>query len=139
VEIEFYPTDAGYRTALLVAITVTGEYTTAVLGGFARYRPELRTSVESARPGEQFYVGGSGFPANSTVSLGSDNGGTPFASIPTTPDGTFLVAVTLPVRTRIGHRQLVASSPGGVVAGHTIEVLGRRVDGGPALPGYGMG
>ena len=55
VGIEFLPTDAGYRSALLVAIAVDGAYTTAVIGGFADYEPDLRTAVEpTARPGEQF-------------------------------------------------------------------------------------
>ena len=84
-------------------------------------------------------MGGSGFPASSVVSLGFDDGGSPFATIPTTPDGTFLVSVTMPARLRIGPRVLVASSPGGVVADLTIELLGSRDTTTPPLPGYGMG
>jgi hypothetical protein len=143
IGIEFRPTGSGYRSALLVAIADDGlggrPYTTAVLGGFARYDPDLRTAEPTARPGEQFWVGGSGFPANSVVSLGFDDGGSPFVTIPTTPDGTFLVSVTLPARIRIGPRVLVASSPGGVVADRAIEVLGSRDTTTPAVPGYGLG
>lgn len=143
VGIEFRPTDSGYRSALLIAIADDGKgghpYTTAVLGGFAKYDPDLRTAEPTARPGEPFWVGGSGFPANSVVSLGFDDGGSPFASIPTTKDGTFLVSVTMPARTRIGPRVLVASSPGGVVADKSIELLGSRDTTSPVVPGYGMG
>ncbi|HZB40440.1 MAG TPA: choice-of-anchor D domain-containing protein [Ilumatobacter sp.] len=139
VGIEFVPTGAGYRSALLIATAVDGAYTTAVLGGFADYDPDLRIAEPTARPGEQFWVGGSGFPANSVVSLGFDDGGNPFATIPTTPDGTFLVSVTLPARIRIGPRVLVASSPGGVVADRAIEVLGSRDTTTAAVPGYGLG
>jgi Tol biopolymer transport system component len=139
VGIEFVATDAGYRSALLIATSAGGAYTTAVLGGFAHYEPDLRTAEPTARPGEQFWVGGSGFPADSVVSLGFDDGGSPFVTIPTTPDGTFLVSVTLPARIRIGPRVLVASSPGGVVADKTIEVLGSRETTTPAVPGYGLG
>jgi hypothetical protein len=139
VGIEFVATDAGYRSALLIATSAGGAYTTAVLGGFAHYQPDLRTAEPTARPGEQFWVGGSGFPADSVVSLGFDDGGSPFVTIPTTPDGTFLVSVTLPARIRIGPRVLVASSPGGVVADKTIEVLGSRETTTPAVPGYGLG
>jgi hypothetical protein len=139
VGIEFLPTGDGYRTALLIATAADGAYTTAVLGGYAHYEPDLRTSELTARPGEPFFVGGSGFPANSVVSLGFDDGGTPFASIPTTPDGTFLVSLTLPARIRIGPRLLVASSPAGVSADWTLEVLGSRDQTAPVVPGYGLG
>ena len=143
VGIEFRPKDSGYRSALLIATADDGlgghPYTTAVLGGFARYDPDLRTAEPTARPGEPFWVGGSGFPANSVVSLGFDDGGSPFASIPTTPDGTFLVSVTMPARIRIGPRILVASSPGGVVADRSIELLGSRDTTTPVVPGYGLG
>ena len=64
----------------MIAIADDGKgghpYTTAVLGGFAKYDPDLRTAEPTARPGEPFWVGGSGFPANSVVSLGFDDGGT---------------------------------------------------------------
>jgi hypothetical protein len=139
VGIEFLPTDSGYRSALLVATAVDGAYTTAVIGGYAHYEPDLRTAEPTARPGEPFWVGGSGFPANSVVSLGFDDGGSPFASIPTTKDGTFLVSETMPARIRLGPRVLVASSPGGVVADHTIDLLGSRDTTTPAVPGFGMG
>lgn len=143
VEIEFRPTGSGYRSALLIATADDGlgghPYTTAVLGGYARYDPDLRTAEPTARPGEPFWVGGSGFPANSVVSLGFDDGGSPFVTIPTTKDGTFLVSVTMPARTRIGPRVLVASSPGGVVADRAIELLGSRETSTPVVPGYGMG
>jgi hypothetical protein len=143
VAIEFRPTGSGYRSALLIAIADDGlggrPYTTAVLGGFAKYNPDLRTAEPAARPGEPFWVGGSGFPVNSVVSLGFDDGGSPFTTIPTTKDGTFLVSVTMPARTRIGPRVLVASSPGGVVANRSIVLLGSRDTTTPAVPGYGMG
>ena len=143
IGIEFRPTDSGYRSALLIAIADDGlggrPYTTAVLGGFAHYEPDLRTAEPTARPGEPFWVGGSGFPANSVVSLGFDDGGTPFVTIPTTKDGTFLVSVTMPARIRIGPRVLVASSPGGVVADRSIELLGSRDTTAPVVPGYGLG
>jgi hypothetical protein len=139
VEVEFRPTGSGYRSALLVATAFDGAYTTAVLGGYADYAPELKTAEPTARPGEQFFVGGSGFPANSVVTLGFDDGGTPFATLNTSKDGTFLAGLTLPARIRIGPRLLVASSPGGVVANWTLEVLGSRDTTTPATPGYGLG
>ena len=39
----------------------------------------------------------------------------------------------------LGPRVLVASSPGGVVADRSIELLGSRDTTAPVVPGYGMG
>jgi hypothetical protein len=124
---------------LLVATAADGAYTTAVLGGFAEYEPELRTAVPAVSPAELFFVGGTGFPADVPVTIGFDDGGTPFATLQSTVDGTFLEEITMPARTRVGPRLLVASAPGGVVASWTIDVLGGRDTSMPVQPGYGLG
>ena len=84
-------------------------------------------------------MGGSGFPANSVVSLGFDDGGSPFTTIPTTPDGTRSSSASR-CRTH-PHRPTCARcfEPGGVVADRAIEVLGSRDTTTPAVPGYGLG
>ncbi len=139
VEVEFHPLGAGYRSALLIATTPIGQYTSAVLGGFARYDPELVTEFSSGRPGEQLGIGGNRFPANSTVSIGFDDGGEPFATATTNEVGKFLALITLPARLRAGERRLVASSADGAVATVAITVDGpvRRLD--QPLPGFGVG
>ena len=138
VGVEFSPKGPGYRSALLIATAADGAYTTAVLGGFARYRPEL-TAEATARPGEPFFIGGTGFPAESPVTVAFDDGGTPFATLQTTDAGTFLVSIVMPARIRIGPRLLVATAPGGAVDSWTIDVLGGREQTVPAVPGYGLG
>lgn len=139
VEVEFGPLGAGYRSALLIATAPTGQYTSAVLGGFARYAPELVSESPSGRPGEQLGIGGSRFPADSIVSIGFDDGGQPFATATTNEVGKFLARITLPARLRAGERRLVASSADGAVATVSITIAGpvRRWD--PMLPGFGVG
>lgn len=143
VAVEFQPTDAGYRSALLIATADTatsqGAYTAAVLGGFGRYEPVFRTAEPTAQPGEEFAVGGSGFPANATLSIGFEDGGSPFATVQAGPDGRFLAVLTMPARVRIGPRLLVASGPGGAVASWTVDVLGRIDRTVPGTPGSGTG
>jgi hypothetical protein len=139
VEVEFHPLGAGYRSALLIATTPIGQYTSAVLGGFARYDPELVTELPSARPGGQLGIGGNRFPANSMVSIGFDDGGEPFTTATTNDVGKFLAIVTLPARLRSGERRLVASSVDGAVATVTITVEGSVRPWDPTLPGSGVG
>ncbi|NNE12012.1 MAG: choice-of-anchor D domain-containing protein [Ilumatobacter sp.] len=143
IEVEFRPTGVGYRSALLVVSTPAGSYTAAVLGGFARYRPTFETTAqtrdEPARPGQPLGLGGAGFPPDSVVSIGFDDGSPPFAFVSTSSEGSFLAIVSLPGRLRIGERRLVATAKDGAVANVTVDIQGivRRVL--PAVPGYGLG
>ena len=143
IEVEFRPSGVGYRSALLLVRTSLGQYTAAVLGGFARYRPTFETTAQTegqeARPGEPLGLGGSGFPPDATISIGFDDGSEPFASVTSNEAGNFLAIVPLPARLRVGPRRLVASARDGAVANVAIEVVGsaRRAD--PFIPGYGLG
>lgn len=143
IEVEFRPTGVGYRSALLRVATPQGQYTTAVLGGFAKYSPMFettaQTAAEVARPGEPLGLGGSGFPPNAAVSIGFDDGSAPFSSVTSNGEGGFLAVVSLPVRLRVGIRRLVATAPDGAVANVTIDVQGRPEDVNPIVPGYGLG
>ncbi len=144
VEIQFVPRGPGYRSALLLATATTPigrPYTAAVVGGFARYDPMfLRDENTPAQPGGQIGIGGSGFPADSTVTIAFKDGGAPFATVEANASGTFLAQITIPARVRSGPRVLIASAPGGVVAELPVDLGGRGVTAGmPPLPGYGMG
>ena len=139
IEVEFRPLGSGYRSALLIATAPSGRYTSAVLGGFARYEPELGSESPSGRRGEQLGIGGNGFPADSIVSIGFDDGSRPFATATTNEVGEFLALITLPGRLRAGERRLVASSAGGAVATVTITIEAPVQRWDPMLPGYGAG
>ena len=152
VEIEFRPSGAGFRSALLVATAgaganpaTNGAYTAAVLGGFARYEPNLSVAVAESggapqgRPGGEIGIGGAGFPVGSEVAIGFGDGSPPFASTSANDDGAFLAIVRLPGRLRVGDRQLVATGPDGAVAAAPISIVGRTSRMVPGLPGYGLG
>jgi len=139
VEVEFGPEGPGYRSALLIATTPIGQYASAVLGGFARYEPVLETAVGRARPGGTLGIGGNGFPTDSIVSIGFDDGSEPFDTVVANEIGSFLAIVTLPGRLRAGQRRLVASSAEGAVANVTIDIEGPINSPIPQLPGFGLG
>lgn len=152
VEIEFRPTAAGYRSALLVATAgaganpaTNGAYTTAVLGGYAGYEPTLSVAVAEGggvpqgRPGDEVGIGGAGFPAGSMVAVGFGDGSEPFTTVTANEEGAFLAIVRLPGRLRIGDRQLVASAVDGAVATTPIAIMGPTRRNVPGLPGYGLG
>ena len=139
IEVEFRPKGPGYRSALLVATAATGQYTSAVLGGFARYEPTFEVAVDTVEPGAVIGIGGSGFPADAPVAIGFDDGGEPFQTIMANDVGSFLAVVALPVRLRVGERRLVASAGGGAVSTVPLNVQGRPGSALPPLPGYGMG
>jgi hypothetical protein len=140
VEIEFRPTGSGYRSALLIATTTPlGQYTAAVLGGFASYEPTFETDGRRARPGGSIGIGGTGFPVGATVSIGFDDGSAPFDMVTANEDGAFLAILKLPGRLRVGERRLVASSADGAVATLTVDLdapIRRWV---PGMPGFGLG
>lgn len=152
VEIEFLPSAAGYRSALLIATAgggvnpaTNGAYTAAVLGGYARHEPSLSVAVAESggqplgRPGEEVGIGGSGFPAGAEVGIGFGDGSAPFATVTANDVGSFLAIVQLPGRLRIGDRQLVATAADGAVATTPISIEGRFRPTVPGLPGYGLG
>lgn len=139
VEVEFTPTGPGYRSALLRITARTGQYTSAVLGSYARYEPVIDTELETAQPGEEFGFGGNGFPPNSPVTIGFGDGEEPFATVQTTESGTFLARLTMPGRLRMGERVLVAAAPDGAVASTTVEIVPRASRSVVGLPGYGTG
>lgn len=139
IQVEFHPVDAGYRSSLLIVTSPIGQYTAAVLGGFARYEPTFRAASDSARPGSELGIGGEGFPAETPVAIGFDDGSAPFAVVDTNETGNFLAVVTLPGRIRIGERRIVASAPNGAVATWVIHIEGRINRIIPRLPGFGLG
>ncbi|MFW2335828.1 MAG: choice-of-anchor D domain-containing protein [Ilumatobacter sp.] len=142
VEVEFHPKGVGYRSALLIVSTPSGQYTSAVLGGFARYSPTFETTAqttdEPARPGQTLGLGGAGFPPDAVVAIGFDDGTEPFATVTSNAEGSFLAIVSLPARLRIGERRLVATASDGAVANVTIDVLGSESRINPAVPGFGF-
>lgn len=138
VAVQFLPHDGGYRSALLIVATPSGQYASAVLGGLATYQPVFGADVSAARPGAEIGVGGRGFPPSVPVAIGFAGGGAPFGTVTTSEDGAFLAIVRLPARLRPGAQQLVATGPPGAVAAAPLTVLG-AAHRAPTVPGYGLG
>ena len=141
IEVQFTPTDAGYRSGLVVARTTVGEYTTALLGGYARYAPVLSAEVDTVSPGEAVSLSLDGFPVDSAVTVGFDDGSGAFANTVTDADGHALAVLQLPTRIRAGEHRIVASAGEAAIATHTVLVTSasdRRVTN-PGVPGYGLG
>lgn len=139
VEIEFQPHSPGYRSALLAVTATTGQYTAAVLGGYARYLPTFETSVPDVVAGERFGVGGRGFPAGLPVRIGFDDGSAVLAELTVGPDGRFLAVLDMPALVRAGERRLVAAGAEGAVAGTDILVRSAGSAVQPGSPGSGLG
>jgi hypothetical protein len=140
IEIEFQPTAVGYRSALVLVTTGIGQYTSAVVGGLARYEPsfEIDDSVRAVAGGT-IGVGGAGFPAGARVTIGFDDGSPPFETVTAGERGQFLSLVELPLRVRAGERRLVATSEGNAIAVAPIVVHQPREGHHDQLPGFGWG
>jgi hypothetical protein len=138
IELEFRPKGGGRRSALVVVRTPTGEYTTAIVSGAARYEPRVEVVTPSVQAGAVLGIGGSGFPANSGVVLRFADGLRPFAIASTNESGIFLIEVTIPSTERAGDRVLIASTADEVAASTAVEVVRRRPVT-PRLPGFGLG
>ena len=141
IDVEFRPTESGYRSALVVVSTPLGQYTAAVVSGAGRYAPKFDSTIGTVRPGDVIGLGGSGFPANSAVVITFDDGSRPFAIVETNESGVFLTQVPVPVRERPGRRQLLAIGPQDVVAAIEVEVVrpARSTQAVSGAPGYGLG
>ena len=139
IEIEFRPTAAGYRSALIIATTIIGEYTAAVVGGLAEYAPTFEVSNTVVTAGGNLGVGLSGFPPGATVTVGFDDGGAPFDTIVANDDGNALKVLQVPSRVRSGVHRLLASAGDAASATQTIEIVAPRRRVVPGVPGYGLG
>ena len=139
VEIEFRPTDIGYRNALLVAVTNGGEYTSAFVGGYARYEPTFEVADETVAVGAQLGIGLEGFPVGTVVSIGFDDGSAPWAQVTTSEAGAALALLQTPTRVRAGAHRLVASAGETAIATVEVEFVAAPKRPTPGLPGFGLG
>lgn len=137
VELEFAPTAPSLRTASLTATTVDGAYTAAVVGGLARYEPELHLAEPVVVPGGQLGLGLIGFPPDTEVRLSLDEGITTFALVRTDAAGGLLAQVMVPRRSRGGDR-FVSAHAGQMMVEAPLTIL-RPPDTPAGVPGYGLG
>lgn len=139
IEVEFKPGAPGYRSTLVRVATGIGEYTSAVVGGYARYAPTFNVSSSEATVGDDLGVGAYGFPPDVDISIGFDDGSQPFATVRTSGDGGFLSTISLPGNLRAGQRNLVATGPNATVAVSSVHIAGLPNIVSPQVPGFGLG
>ncbi len=139
IEVEFKPRSPGYRSTLVRVATGIGEYTSAVVGGYARYSPTLNASAAEVTAGQELGIGAYGFPPNAQISIGFDDGSQPFVTMTTGGEGGFLSNIVLPVNLRPGDRTLMATGPDATVAVTTLHVRAAPRPGTANVPGFGLG
>ena len=139
IEVEFKPRSPGYRSTLVRVATGIGEYTSAVVGGYARYSPTFNASAAEATAGEALGIGAYGFPPNARIAIGFDDGSQPFVTMTTGAEGGFLSSIVLPANLRPGDRTLIATGPHATVAVTTLHVRAAPGSATANVPGFGLG
>jgi Tol biopolymer transport system component len=138
IEIEFRPTAAGRRTAVVQVGTPGGPYTAAIVAGTGRFQPTVELVESVVDVDGTLGIGGAGFPANSKLVLRFADGTRAFSIVDTNADGRFLAEVPLPPRERPGERTLVVVGPDDTTASTTLTIRGREAVL-PGTPGFGLG
>jgi hypothetical protein len=129
VEVAFTPTDAGYRTATLLVGADAGQYTSVLLTGTGRRDTQLAVTDTRIRAGEPVGVGGTGFPAGATVTVGWADGRGETVTVLADASGSFLVVLPTRPSERGGERTVVAQV-GELSARADVDVV-RRPSGSP--------
>jgi hypothetical protein len=138
VGVTFTPVGPGHRTALVKVFTSTGQYTTMVAGGDARYEPVFEIAADEVEAGGDLGVGGSGYPPNTPLSILFGDGSPSSLVTSTNADGAFLLWLPIDPSEGGGLRTIVAQAADGSVGSATVEVI-EQPRGSQGLPGFGMG
>jgi len=138
IGVTFTPVAPGRRTALVKVFTSTGQYTTMVAGGDARYEPVFEVAAGEVEAGGDLGVGGSGFPPNTSVSILFGDRSASSLVTATNADGAFLLWLPIDPSEGGGQRTIVAQAADGSVASATVEII-EQPSISPGLPGFGMG
>ena len=137
--VTFSPTDEGRRTALVTLGTPNGQYTTMVVAGDGRFEPVVDVMVSEVRTGESLIVTGSGYAADSEVTIVF--GDEPGDVVTAVADAEGHVVATVPVSDgeRTGNRTVVIQSGDVVAASSEIEIKSSEATVNIGLPGFGLG
>jgi hypothetical protein len=129
LSVAFRPTDAGYRTALVIVTTVTGQYTAVVVDGNGTRSAELVAVATKIRAGADLVLGGGGFGPGAVVSVSWADGRGAAVSVVANDQGSFLVVLPTTANERAGKRVVVAQSME-QVATADVTVTRRQIDNG---------
>jgi Tol biopolymer transport system component len=138
VGLVFSPTEPGRRTALVEIRTEDETYATILVAGEGVYTPEIILTSTAVAAGDRAYVGGSGYPANTELTVRFADGPSTVIRTLTNEDGWFLTELPVPRDELVGPRQLVIESGTGVVGTIEIEIL-ENPHQMVGMPGFGLG
>lgn len=138
VGVVFIPTDAGRRTALLEVGTRSGQITTAVVAGDARFAPTVELDVSSVEAGREFVATGSRYPANTEITVVFGDGPSDVVTAMTDEAGNFTVPVPVASTERGGERTIVIQTSTGAAASAPVEVIETSQQW-VGVPGFGLG
>lgn len=127
-DVAFTPTEAGHRTASVLALTEFGQYTSVLVNGDGYRDAELALAAPEVRAGDDIGLGGNGFRPLSTVVLTwADGRGDPM-TVTTDAQGNFLALFPTRQTDRAGERTLVATG-GDQVARVDVQIArNKRLD-----------
>jgi Tol biopolymer transport system component len=130
VDVAFAPTEAGHRSGTVVVSTDTGQYTSVLVDGDARYTPTIQAAATDVVAGDQIGIGGSGFAPNSTITLLWADGAGRRITVQTDQNGNFLLSMLVAANERPGDRMLVAQTPGNGAdpASLVLRVISKKVE-----------
>lgn len=126
VDIAFRPTLGGQRVATVRVSGETGEYASMIVAGSGVYSSaSLVSAADRVLAGTRLGVGGSGFPANATVTLSWADGSGGTYTVRAGKDGKFLASLQIAPSERPGHRTLIAHTAKGPSASADVTVIRR--------------
>ncbi len=138
IGVTFAPLASGQRTAVIELATPTGQYTVMVPDGQGRYEPKFEIDRAEVEAGQDFGVGGSGFPPDTPVAILFGDDAKNRVDLVTNADGAFLALIPTRSTERGGNRTVVAQAADGTSASSQIRVI-EEFDNMAGLPGYGLG
>lgn len=112
IDVAFAPNEAGHESAIIVASTDTGQYTSFLIDGDAHYTPTIQSGATDVVAGDEVGIGGSGFAPKSTITLLWADGAGERTTVQTDNAGGFLISMKVAGNERPGDRILVAQTPG---------------------------
>jgi hypothetical protein len=121
-DVVFIPTEAGHRTATVLAFTAFGQYTSVLVNGDGTRSASFETSEREVRAGDPVGLGGSGFGPRADVTVSWADGRGESITVRADDSGSFLALLPTRVNETTGLRTLVATS-GDQLARAEVEVL----------------
>jgi hypothetical protein len=120
LQVIFFATAGGRRTANIVAATAEGVYATILVSGDAHYEPKIGVSNTTILPGTTITIAGAGYAANEAVTLQWADGSGATSTVITNIYGLFETTIFVRPIERTGNRTLVAQAGSGAAVADVL-------------------